>query len=407
MALDERRSSSDELGGTAAEPRVEGEVAPGFEAVREAFADNLRARGELGAAFAVTLDGQPVVDLWGGLADGERGRPWQADTLQVIFSGTKGLIALCLLMLADREALDLDAPVARYWPQFAANGKGAIRVSEVASHQAGLPALREPVTTDEILDGGRMAELLAAQPVEPDRRAVYAYHPLTFGWLCGELIRRVDGRAAGRFFAEEVAAPLGLEIWIGLPPRLEGRVSRLAQSPDWGSRVDEAAVARDDLLDRIRNNPPLFAAGAIPWNAPAWHAAEIPGAGGIATARSLARLYGCLARGGELDGVRLLRRQTLERGRELLSRRWDPLGDAEQAYGLGFELQTAARPLGPAPDAFGHRGAGGSVHCAWPSLRLGASYAMNLMRDDHVVDPRAAALLEAVHRAATRLAGRA
>jgi len=404
MALHERRPSSEKHGGTAAEPRVEGAVAPGFEAVREAFADNLRARGELGAAFAVTLDGQPVVDLWGGLADGERGRPWQADTLQVIFSGTKGLVALCLLMLADREALDLDAPVARYWPEFAAAGKGAIRVSDVASHQAGLPALREPVTTDEILDGRRMAELLAAQPVEPDRRAAYAYHPLTFGWLCGELIRRVDGREVGRFLAEEVAAPLGLEVWIGLPPRLEGRVSRLAQSPAWGSRVDEAAVARDELLDRVRNNPPLFAAGAIPWNAPAWHAAQIPGAGGIATARSLARLYGCLARGGELDGVRLLRAETLERGRRLLSRRWDPLGEAEQAFGVGFELQTAAGQLGPPPDAFGHRGAGGSVHCAWPSLRIGLSYAMNLMRDDDAVDPRAAALLEATHRAAARLA---
>jgi CubicO group peptidase (beta-lactamase class C family) len=195
---------------------------------------------------------------------------------------------------------------------------------------------------------------------------------------------------------------LDLEIWIGLPEQFEPRVSTLRHADGWGRRLTAAELTRDELLNRVQNNPPLFSAGRIPWNAPAWHRAEIPGAGGIATARSLARLYGCLAVGGELDGVRLLRAETLARGRMAVSRRWDPLGRQAQTFGVGFELQTAACPLGPARDAFGHRGAGGSVHSAWPSLHAGVSYAMNLMRDDHDVDPRAQALLEAAHSALQR-----
>jgi CubicO group peptidase (beta-lactamase class C family) len=377
---------------------VDGHVADGFEAVREAFADNLRHRGDLGAAFAMTCDGEAVVDLWGGAADGG-GRPWRPDTLQVIFSGTKGLVALCLLILVDRGALDMQAPVSRYWPEFGANGKRGIRVLDVASHRARLPGIRAALEPDEILDGRRMAALLAAQPAETDPRAACAYHPLTYGWLCGELIRRVDGRSVGRFFAEEVADPLALDIWIGLPPDLEPRVSQLAYAPDWGSADgwDPEEIDRDELLGRVLNNPPLFPAGRIPWNAPAWHRSEIPGAGAIATARSIARLYGCLALGGELDGVRLLSAGTLERGRRALSRRWDPLARAHQAFAFGFEVQTTLSPLGPAPDAFGHRGAGGSVHCAWPSLGAGLSYAMNLMRDAPDVDPRGKALLDVAH----------
>jgi CubicO group peptidase (beta-lactamase class C family) len=380
---------------------VDGHVADGFEAVREAFADNLRHRGELGAAFAMTCDGEPVVDLWGGIADGNTGRPWRQDTLQVIFSGTKGLVALCLLILVDRDELDMASPVARYWPEFGAHGKGSIRVLDVASHQASLPGVRVALEHDEILDDRRMAALLAAQPAETDPRAACAYHPLTYGWLCGELIRRVDGRSVGRFFAEEVAEPLGLEIWIGLPPALEPRVSQLAYAPTWGlgEGWDPEEIARDELLSRVLNNPPLFPPGGLPWNAAAWHRAEIPGAGGIGTPRALARLYGCLALGGELDGVRLLRPGTLERGRRALSRRWDPIALAHQAFAFGFEVQTALLPLGAAPDAFGHRGAGGSIHCAWPSLRAGVSYAMNLMRDDPDGDPRAEVLLHAAHAA--------
>jgi CubicO group peptidase (beta-lactamase class C family) len=178
-------------------------------------------------------------------------------------------------------------------------------------------------------------------------------------------------------------------------------MSRLAQSPRWGQRAgwDAGTFERDPLLGRIWNNPPLFAPGRIQWNDPAWHRAEIPGAGAIATARSMARLYGCLALGGALDGVRLLSAAALDRARTPVSRRFDPIAQAEQTFGVGFELQAPAHALGPAEDAFGHCGAGGSVHAAWPSLHAGVSYAMNEMRDDEPSDPRARALLEATHAA--------
>jgi CubicO group peptidase (beta-lactamase class C family) len=379
---------------------VGGFVAPGFDAVRDAFEDNLRMRGELGAAFALTRGEEALVDLWGGVADPAERRAWQPDTLQAIFSGTKGLVALCLAMLADRGALELSAPVARYWPEFAAAGKRDIRVRDVASHQARLPGIRVPLEPDEILDDRRMAALLAAQPVDPDPRAASVYHALTYGWLCGELVRRVDGRSIGRFFAEEVAEPLELELWIGLPPALEGRVAQLAYAAHWGEGGWTAEqIAADRFLDRVLNNPPLFPAGSIPWNRPAWHQAQVPGAGGIGTARAVARVYACLAAGGELGGVRLLGAATLEQVLRPLSRRWDPVARAEQAFACGFELQTRSHPFGPPDDAFGHRGAGGSAHGAWPSLGAGFSYAMNLMRDDEPLDPRAQALLTAAHAA--------
>lgn len=379
---------------------LRGQVAPGFEEVREAFAANFADRGEVGAAYAVMLDGEPVVDLWGGMADAAAGRPWERDTLQVIFSGTKALVALCLLILVDIDELDLDAPVHRYWPEFGAGGKRHVRVMDLASHACRLPGIRTPVTEDEVVDDRRMAALLAAQRPERDRRAGDVYHALTYGWLCGEVVRRVDGRSVGRFFVEEVAQPLGLDLWIGVPAQHEARVSTISYGPGWGARGqwEPAALAQDDLLQCVWGNPPLFPPQRVPWNRPDWHRAEIPGAGAIGTARSVAKLYGCLARGGELDGVRLVSESTLQRGRREVSRRHEPLLQEPVAFGVGFQLQTERAVLGPPLDAFGHPGAGGSVHCAWPSERVGLSYAMNVLRDDEDGDPRANALLAATYR---------
>ena len=378
---------------------VGGFAAPGFEAVAREFERNLDERGELGAAFAACVDGEPVVDLWGGRAEpGADGRPWREDTLQLIFSGTKGLVATCVLMLVDRGRLDLDAPACAYWPEFAAQGKERITVAELASHRARLPGVAAPLEKSDLTDDRRMASLLAAQAPETDPRAAATYHPLTYGWLCGELVRRVDGRSVGRFFAEEVAGPLELELWIGLPEELEPRVSTLVTAAGWGSHPmnDDAALAQDELLRRIWANPPILAAGELAWNSRAYHAAELPGGGAIGTARSLARLYGCLARGGELDGVRLLSAETLALGRRELSRFRDPFSDEPYAYGVGYELQTEQGVLGPAAGAFGHTGAGGSIHAAWPEQRVGVSYAMNELRDDPAGDPRSQALLRAL-----------
>lgn len=377
---------------------MDGWVDPRFAGVREAFVANFALWGELGAAFAVTLDGDPVVDLWGGVADEATGREWREDTLVTLFSGTKALVALCVLMLVDRGELDLDAPVSRYWPEFAAEGKHDLRVADLVSHRARLPGIRAAVGDDEILDGRRMAGLLATQPQDGDPRAGDVYHALTYGWLCGEVILRVDGRSVGEFFAEEVARPLDLDIWIGLPPELEARVATLRHALDWGDAPiwDVGVATRDALLWRVWHNPPVLGPGAVPWNSREWRTAEIPGAGGIGTARSMARLFGCLARGGELDGERLVSRSTLERGVRELARRQDPLLDQPMTFGVGFQLQNESNALGPARDAFGHGGAGGSVHCAWPSQRVGLSYAMNLMRDHKGTDPRPQSLMAKV-----------
>lgn len=379
-----------------------GHVAPGFEPVAEAFERNVAERGELGAAFAAVRDGRTVVDLWGGAADRASGRPWARDTLQLVFSGTKGLVATCLLMLLERGLLELDAPVARYWPEFAAAGKDDVTVAEVISHRAGLPGVATPLATADLLDDRRMAALLAAQAPRAELRGRLCYHPRTWGWLCGELVRRVTGRSVGTFFAQEVAGPLGLELWIGLPPEQEPRVATLELAPSYGAT--SAALARervDPLCEQVYANPPgVWTPAGFPWNGRAFHAAEVPSSNAIGTARSIARLYGCLARGGELDGVRLLTPATIELGRRQLSCGFDPCHRTPFAFGAGFAVQSvldvAFRPLGPPASAFGATGSGGSAHGAWPEQRVGFSYAMSLLRDDPG-DARAATLLAALH----------
>lgn len=379
--------------------RIGGFATERFQGVRDEFSRNFSERGELGASFAVVHNGRAVVDLWGGVADPESGSPWAEDTVQVIFSGTKGLVGLCALMLVDRGAIDPGERVSAYWPEFAAAGKSAVTVRDVLSHQARLPGILEPVTPTDILDDEKMASAIAAQPQETDSRAADMYHPLTYGWLCGELVRRVDGRSVGTFFRDEIAVPLELEIWIGLPPDLEPRVANLSYGPDWGTTVPgEDGCEDDELLGRVWNNPPLFPADHIPWNSRASHAAEIPGLGAIGSARSIARLHGCLALGGELDGVRLLSASTIERSREVIVSRRDPLLGEHQVFGLGFELQNELSKFGPPGEALGYSGAGGSIHGSWPREGVGFSYSMNEMRDDGPIDSRARALLRATYR---------
>jgi CubicO group peptidase (beta-lactamase class C family) len=390
-----------EGGSTMRTISVHGTVAPGYEAVAEAFERNFRERGELGAAFAATLDGAPVVDLWGGLASSAEGRPWTADTPVLVFSGTKALVAVCMLMLVERGQLDLEEPVATYWPEFAANGKSATTVADVLGHRSRLPALRAPVTEADLADSAKMVALLAEQAPERDPRCASIYHGITFGWLCGELVRRVDGRSVGRFFAEEVAAPLGLDIWIGLPADRLASVAVMEYAPDWGTNpgLRPEETAKDDLLDVIYNNPVLYPPDRVIWNEPKLLTAEIPAINGVGTPRSVARLFGCLARGGELDGVRLLSAETIELGRAELSRA-EAMGRGVRVFAAGFQLQNPAHLLGPPPDAFGHDGAGGSALGAWPTERVGFSYAMNLMCDvvgDDLPDPRAQDLLETLH----------
>jgi CubicO group peptidase (beta-lactamase class C family) len=365
---------------------LNGYVAPGFGQVADEFSRNFTVRDDLGSAFAVMRDDEPLVDLWGGIADRASARAWTADTLQILFSGTKGLVAACVLLLMERGQLALESPVARYWPEFAAAGKSEVLVRDLVSHAAGLPGLNVPVTWQEATDARRMATLLASQPRSEDPRATRTYHAITFGWLCGELVRRVDGRAIGRFFAEEIAGPLDLELWIGLPAEAGPRVSTVELAPTW-TFVAAKRLALDPLLRAVAN-PPRYQPDGFPWNEPAWQAAEVPSSNGIGTARSVARFYASLGR--------FLSPATLRLGTTVLSCRYDPLMARQTSFGVGFQLQTDMLTLGPAPDAFGHGGAGGSVHGRWPQQRLGFSYAMNLLRDD-AADTRAASLLNALY----------
>jgi CubicO group peptidase (beta-lactamase class C family) len=298
---------------------VRGSFAPGFEPVVREFERNFTERGDVGAAFAAVHDGKTVVDIWGGYA--APGKLWEPETLQVIYSGTKGLMAACVLILIERGLIDIDAPVAKYWPEFAENGKETVLIRHIVSHRAGLPGITTPLTLADLTDYEKMERLLAAQELVRDPDAFHCYHALTIGWLCGAVIRRVDGRTLGRFFAEEIAKPLGLDAWIGLPESEEHRVGKMELDPNsaWDAPPSTNPVHRS-----IWENPPIFPLDGLPWNTRAYHSAEIGGAGGIATARAMARYYGCLARGGEIDGVRILRENTIRSGRRERSRFYDP-----------------------------------------------------------------------------------
>jgi CubicO group peptidase (beta-lactamase class C family) len=382
---------------------IQGFCAPGFEAVREVFAEGFAKRGEVGAAVAAVVDGEAVVDLFAGFADQARTRPWARDTLVNVYSTTKGMTALCAQRLADQGKLDLDAPVARYWPEFAAAGKGAIPVRFLLSHRAGLPAVREILPNEALFDFGAMASALAAETPwwTPGER--HGYHALTFGWLVGEVVRRIAGKSLGAFFRDEVAGPLGADFWIGLPEEEHGRVAEMSAMPPPGAGGDTPALAEVMLRDpqgmaaRSFMNPPSMALGV---NHAAWRRAEIPGANGHATARAIARIYGALARGGELLGVELLSREGIERCCEEQSRGEDAVLLISTRIGGGFmlpQLDVPGASFGPGAGAFGHPGAGGSVGFADPEARVGFGYVMNRMGPHILLDPRATALIAALY----------
>jgi CubicO group peptidase (beta-lactamase class C family) len=378
---------------------ISGWVAAGYGPVRHEFENVLTRPGEAGAAFAAVVDGVPVVDLWGGVRDADAQIPWTADTAQLIFSGTKGMIASCILLLLDRGQLSRDRRVTDYWPDFAAAGKGDVLVRHLLSHQAGLPAVEPPPTGKEALDPVEMAARLAQQPALWPAGTAVTYHALTFGWLCDGLIRKVDGRSAGRFFADEIAGPLGLAAWIGLPQAAEAWVATMMRAPDYEVTFGDVSDEARALLIRI------YAGGGIVGerfvvNDPDFLRAEIAGVNGVATARSMARLYGCLACDGVIDGVRLLSAETVRLASVPLAAGLDQLTGKPLAFSTGFETQTALQWYGPAESAFGHSGAGGSVHGAWPQLRTGFSFAMNLMRRDDR-DGRAQRLLGALYGCVT------
>jgi CubicO group peptidase (beta-lactamase class C family) len=380
---------------------IQGRVEPRYAKVRDAFAAQFAAGSEIGAAVAITVDGEPVVDLFAGHAGPARTRPWTRDTITHTYSVTKGMTALCAHRLIDRGALELDAPVARYWPEFEQAGKAEISVRWLLSHRAGLQALCEILPPESLYDWGAMcAALAAAKPcLEPGK---LGYHPVTFGWLVGELVRRVDGRSLGRFFREEIAEPLGADFHIGLGPAEEKRaadITMLVPPPEVAESFGAGTPSGElPLLALAFVNP----SGTGDHNSPAHRRAEIPAINGHGTAAALARVYGALARGGEVDGVRVLSPEGVTRASELQGEGADALLGVPVRMGLGFWLTqpgVTGFAFGPNPGAFGHPGAGGGLGFADPRARIGFGYVTNRMGQSLAVDERPQALIDAFYSA--------
>ncbi|WP_413757952.1 serine hydrolase domain-containing protein [Streptomyces sp. MMBL 11-3] len=387
---------------------IHGEVAAGFEPVREAFAANFAQHGDIGAAVCVYQHGRPVVDLWGGVADPETDRPWTRDTLQLVYSATKGATATAAHMLAERGALDLDAPVAKYWPEFAANGKADIPVRWLLSHQAGLIALDQPVPLNEALAWHPMAAALAAQRPQWTPGTAHGYHGRTWGWLVGEVIRRVSGQSPGRFFADEIAAPLGLDFFIGLPAEQRDRVSRMVyQRPAVDLTTMPAESVPEELREQVAawRDPESFSNRAyavtdpaeIDFDSPEVQAAELPASNGIGTAHALARMYAALI--GKVDGTRLLTPEFLELATKEQAQGKDQVMLIPSRFSTGYMLPTETNPMTDR-SSFGHTGRGGSLGFADPRQGIAFSYAMNNVIGG-ADDMRAHALVEAVRRSLT------
>jgi len=373
---------------------IGGWVEARFEPVLDAFAENFDRRGEVGAAVCVYLHGHPVVDVWGGVADAATGRPWESDSVVVVYSSTKGVTSVCANLLIERRRIDPAAPVAQYWPEFAAGAKASITVAQAMSHQAGLPLVEGEYTLGEALSWDPMVRALAAQtPIWPPGTR-HGYHMRTFGWLVGELVRRVDGRTIGTFWRDEIAEPLGLDFWIGLPEEIEPRVATLVPPKrDLGALLQE--FGPDLLLARVFSNPSgLFGYNEM-WNTRAIHAAELPSSNGIGDARSLARMYAsCI---GEVDGMRTLQPSTVAAATVEQACGKDEVLMTDSCFGLGFMLGTS---FGAAnrPSAFGHAGAGGSLSFADPDVGLAFGYVMNDLRFEPNGDPRSEELVREVYR---------
>ena len=384
---------------------VDGLVEPGFEAVRDAFVRNFEEHDEVGAGFCLHVEGRKVVDIWGGRAEEASDRPYDENTLQLVFSTTKGATASCVNLLLQRGLIDLDAPVATYWPEFAQGGKESIPVRWLMSHKGGLPTIDKTLSLEEVLAWEPIIEALEVQEPLWEPGSAHGYHAVTFGWVMGELIRKVDGRGLGQFFAEEIAAPLGLEFWIGLPESEEHRVAPVIGSlvPD-GSEIPpelkemfEQFVGPNSLLTRALTLNGTF--GIPDWNTRAVHAAEIGAANGITNARSLSRMYaGLIGQLPDAPAAPLLTVKQIESARQRQTEGADKVLFVETSFGLGYMVSSAFSPFG-GTGSFGHPGAGGSVGFADPDNNLAVGYVMNRMMQNLSGDPRTRGLIKASYDA--------
>ena len=386
---------------------ISGHAEHGYGPVADAFAANFEDDGEVGAAVALYVEGRKVVDLWGGFADQRTSRLWLSDTPAIVFSVTKGVLAICAYRLVGQGLLDLDAPVGRYWPEFAQNGKSETTVRMLLSHRAGLPALDHALSMDEVLAWEPVIRAIEHQaPLWPPGTR-YSYHTITFGWLIGEVIRRVSGTGPGAFLRSELADPLALDVWIGAPGSVIDRAAWL-EPPTGDPDPELAAViaawaAREPVAERAATMGGAFGFpltdGAVTFNDPAIQRAEIPGANGMGTAESLARLYAsCVS---EVAGRRIMTTGQIDAALRVQSSGQQVFGPPERGerWGTGFALDSPpAQPL-LGPRSFGHGGAGGELAFADDRYQVGFGYINNRMGG---LGDRRATLLTAAVRSCLR-----
>jgi CubicO group peptidase (beta-lactamase class C family) len=378
--------------------KINGVADAAYGAVVDEFARNFAERGDIGAAACMVVDGRVVVDVWAGLADRRMGVGWRRNTLGLVFSCTKGILAVCAHQLVEQGRLALAAPVAAYWPEFADGGKQGVTVGDLLSHRAGLPVLDAELTVEDVVGWDAGAWAVAAQKPQWQPGTAHEYHPITYGWLVGELIRRVSGLPVGRYFRERIALPLGLDTWIGLPPNERGRVSHVEPPPP-NDRPEYPAPHsprwRAMTLNGLWPVEMVSKGAGVGFNDARLQAADLPAVNAITTARSLARFWSATVT--ETDGVRLLRPETVRRATE-------PRSEGEPVYGgpppwhrfgYGFQLDSPARPM-LSSRSFGHDGAGGQLGFADPDLRAGFAYVTNRMGGAH--DQRARKLTMAARQ---------
>lgn len=421
---------------------VNGICDPAFHQVRDEFRANFAERGETGAALCVVIEGRTVVDLWGGWVGWPGSdRLWEPEMLVNIFSASKGLLAICVAQLCGQGLLDLQAPVSRYWPEFAAAGKSAITVAQLLSHQGGLPSVHRRLPPDAMFDLETMSSALAAQEPWWEPGTAHGYHPNTFGFLAGELVRRVTGRSVGTMVREQIAGPLGADVHIGLPDRYHARVADFLWPGQAPPELEPQQLTRAELLAAVRlggglaeeqddrpkkkeergdhparkgDNEPinldrmqvmeynvyfnpsrLSGAGGLV-NTPEWRRAEIPSANGHATARGVARVYESLARWGQVDGIRVAEKAILNQMTTEQAYGTDVILHRPSRYGIGFQLTHKERPLGPNPNGFGHFGAGGTLGFCDPDAGVAFGYVIGSM-GPRWQNPRYHALIGALY----------
>jgi CubicO group peptidase (beta-lactamase class C family) len=372
--------------------RIEGSCDEQFSAVAQSFEHNFIAEGDIGASFSVFRDGRKVVDLWGGYADAARSRPWESDTIVNVWSTTKGMMALCVARLAGQGSIGLGRPVADYWPEFAENGKEAVTVAQLFSHQAGLCGPDDVLTEAQFLDTDYTAALLARQKPHWPVGTRSGYHALSIGPLADGLFKRVVGKTVGEYFRDEIADPLHVDFHMGLPESEDRRVAEMVHS---GQPIS-GGVENYNGYQRLAqvHMPQSYVTG----NSRAWRAQGMPSAAGHGNGRSIATIYSALATDRRIEGVEIVTEEALHEVTQLQIENEDLVLRFPMTWGIGFGLNAGMKVYGPNGESFGHHGWGGSFGFADPVARLGVGYAMNFMREaTEAPDPRLMGLIGAVY----------